>query len=162
MGGHYSVWVWIATAVSRIRVSGGGCGAGDGEAFGVIFDRHAGAVFGQCRRRAESVADAEDLASIVFLEALRRAADVRFVDGSVRPWLLVVATNTARNQARARRRYRLMLSKLPDPGAEPDVADEVVRISSSFPGDGGQQCVNCWSTRLDRRPDRSGGGRRNL
>lgn len=62
---------------------------------------------------------------MVFLEALRRASAVRFVDGSALPWLLVVATNLARNQSRARRRYRALLARLPSPIPQADIADDV-------------------------------------
>ena len=58
-------------------------------------------------------ADADDIVSIAFLEAWRRADAVRFVDGSMLPWLLVTATNTARNLARSGRRYHTMLNRLP-------------------------------------------------
>lgn len=62
---------------------------------------------------------------MVFLEALRRASAARFVDGSALPWLLVVATNLARNQSRARRRYRALVARLPGPVPHADIADDV-------------------------------------
>src|SRR5476651_1118926 len=58
-------------------------------------------------------ADADDIVSVTFLEAWRRADAVRFVNGSILPWLLVTATNSARNLARSSRRYRAMLERLP-------------------------------------------------
>jgi RNA polymerase sigma factor (sigma-70 family) len=100
--------------------------AGEAAEVGTIFDRHNARVLRHCRRWTQSNADAEDLTSMVFLEALRRADAVRFVDGSALPWLLVVATNLARNQARARRRYRALLSRLPAPETVGDVAEEVI------------------------------------
>lgn len=99
--------------------------AGDTAAFAVLFERHVDAVYAHCRRRGESVADAEDVTSLVFLEAWRRADAVRVVNGSVRPWLLVVATNVLRNQWRARARHQRLLARLPR-GTEPDVADGVL------------------------------------
>lgn len=99
---------------------------GRGVAFGEVFDRHVQAVYRQCRRLSATVCDAEDLTSLVFLEAWRRRDRVRFVDGSVRPWLLVTATNVARNAARARRRYDAVLARLPHDTTAADVADEVV------------------------------------
>jgi RNA polymerase sigma factor (sigma-70 family) len=86
---------------------------GDGEAFGVVFDRHRARVFRHSYRLVASSADADDLVSIVFLEAWRRRRSLRFVDGSVLPWLLVTATNSARNLLRNSRRYRQVLSGLP-------------------------------------------------
>jgi RNA polymerase sigma factor (sigma-70 family) len=106
--------------------------AGDGEMFGALFDRHGGAVFAHCRRLSASAHDAEDMTSVVFLEALRRADAIRFVDGSALPWLLVVATNVARNHSRARRRYGSLLARLPDPSPAPDIADEVVTSIASI------------------------------
>ena len=46
--------------------------AGDTEAFGVLFERHARTIYNYCFRRVGSWAVAEDLVSIVFLEAWRR------------------------------------------------------------------------------------------
>jgi RNA polymerase sigma factor (sigma-70 family) len=86
---------------------------GDGEAFGRIYDRHRHRVFRHSYRLTTSTADADDIVSITFLEAWRRADAVRFVDGSMLPWLLVTATNSARNLARSSRRYRAMLERLP-------------------------------------------------
>jgi RNA polymerase sigma factor (sigma-70 family) len=92
---------------------------GDGEAFGRIFDRHRHRLFRHGYGLAGASADADDIVSIAFLEAWRRADAVRFVDGSMLPWLLVTATNTARNLARSSRRYRTMLGRLPsDPHDE--------------------------------------------
>jgi DNA-directed RNA polymerase specialized sigma24 family protein len=86
---------------------------GDGEAFGAVFDRHRGRVFRHSYRLVASSADADDLVAIVFLEAWRRKYSLRFVDGSVLPWLLVTATNSARNLLRNSRRYQQVLSELP-------------------------------------------------
>ena len=41
----------------------------DGEAFGMLFERHANAVYTHCFRRTGSWSAAEDLTSVVFLEA---------------------------------------------------------------------------------------------
>jgi RNA polymerase sigma factor (sigma-70 family) len=86
---------------------------GDGEAFGRIFDRHRHRVFRHSYRLVAVSADADDIVSVTFLEAWRRADAVRFVNGSILPWLLVTATNSARNLARSSRRYRAMLERLP-------------------------------------------------
>jgi RNA polymerase sigma factor (sigma-70 family) len=93
---------------------------GDGEAFGRIFDRHRHRVFRHSYRLVAVVADADDVVSIAFLEAWRRAEAVRFVDGSMLPWLLVTATNSARNLSRSSRRYRAMLDRLPADPHEDD------------------------------------------
>lgn len=48
-----------------------------------------------------------------FLELWRRRKQVRVVEGSVLPWLLVTTTNMARNSARAALRYQRLLNSLP-------------------------------------------------
>jgi RNA polymerase sigma factor (sigma-70 family) len=95
------------------------------EAFGELFDRHSDAICGYCFRRTADRAAAEDLVSIVFLEAWRRRHEVRFHGESVRPWLFGVATNVVRNHQRSLRRYRAVLARLPRSKPEPDFADEV-------------------------------------
>ncbi|WP_063820802.1 RNA polymerase sigma factor [Frankia sp. QA3] len=98
---------------------------GDKAAFGRLFRAHADAVYSYCFHRLGSWSAAEDATSVVFLEAWRRRADVVAVSGSLRPWLLGVATNVMRNQRRAARRYDAALYRLPPSPAEPDHADEV-------------------------------------
>ena len=66
--------------------------------------------------------DVDDLVALTFLEAWRLRGRVRVVDGSVLPWLLVTATNVARNQRRAARRYRALLDRLPAGETAPDPA----------------------------------------
>jgi RNA polymerase sigma factor (sigma-70 family) len=86
---------------------------GEGAAFGVLFDLHRDQVFRHAYRLVENRPDAEDVAATAFLELWRRRADVRLVDGSVLPWLLVTTTNVARNVRRAARRHRQLLDVLP-------------------------------------------------
>ena len=95
---------------------------GDGEAFGRVFDRHRHRVLRHCMRLVPADADAADAVAIVFLEAWRNRATVRLVDGSMLPWLLVTATNVARNLTRAAHRYRAALDRLPPPEPVPDHA----------------------------------------
>ena len=86
---------------------------GDGAAFGELFDAHQDRIFRHAYRLVENRQDAEDVMATAFLELWRRSADVRLVDGSVLPWLLVTTTNVARNVRRAARRYRHLLDSLP-------------------------------------------------
>lgn len=84
------------------------------DAFGILFDRHADAVYNHCFRRTGSWSTAEDLMSGVFLDAWRRRRDVRLdVDGSILPWLLAVANNAIRNQRRFLRRQHRLMTRLP-------------------------------------------------
>lgn len=95
-----------------------------GDAFGCLFERHADAVYAHCFRRTGVWSMAEDLTSVVFLEAWRRRREVRFCGDSVLPWLLGVANNATRNGQRALRRNRRLLAKLPPPEPVPDIADD--------------------------------------
>jgi RNA polymerase sigma factor (sigma-70 family) len=101
--------------------------AADGEpdAFGVLFERHARAVYNYLFRRTADWALAEDLTSVVFLEAWRRRTDVRLERELVLPWLLGVATNVLRNRRRSQWRHRAALERLPRDHAL-DFADEAI------------------------------------
>jgi len=100
-------------------------GQGDAEAYGVLFDRHARTVYNYCFRRTADWALAEDLTSVVFLEAWRRRAEVTPESDSILPWLLGVAANLLRNTRRGLRRYREALARIPHPIADLDPADDI-------------------------------------
>jgi len=93
--------------------------AHDGGAFAVLFDRHAKKVYNHCFRRSADWSVAEDLTSVVFLEAWRKRRQVRLHGDSVLPWLLAVANNCLHNAERSRRRYHRLLAKLPRPEDSP-------------------------------------------
>ena len=99
--------------------------AGDASAFERLYGLHARRVHAHCARQLGSVQDADDLTAVVFLEAWRRRDAVRVVDGSVLPWLLVTATNGARNHRRGLRRYRAVLARLPVAEPVPDHGSQV-------------------------------------
>lgn len=96
---------------------------GDGEAFGMVFDRHRDKVLRHALKIVGSTHAAEDVAAMVFYEAWRRREYVRPVKGSIIAWLLVTANNTIRNELRQRRRYRNLLNRLPPPANSPDIAE---------------------------------------
>lgn len=100
---------------------------GDAQAFAAVFDLHRDRVFRHALRLLGSWPDAEDVSASAFLELFRRRDDVRLVNGSVLPWLLVTTANLARNSARARRRYREFLARLPH-SDEPAWAEGVLSI----------------------------------
>ena len=85
-----------------------------------LFERHAQAIHGYCLRRTADAAVAEDLTSIVFLEAWRRRDDVDLATREALPWLYGVATNVLRNQRRSQRRHRAAMARL---GPLPDTPD---------------------------------------
>lgn len=98
--------------------------AGDGYAFGLLFERHAKLIYNYCFRRIGIRATAEDLLSVVFLEAWRHR-DKDLAPGKVLPWLYGIATNVIRNQRRSERRFLAAVSRLTTAVAEPDLSDRV-------------------------------------
>jgi RNA polymerase sigma factor (sigma-70 family) len=96
---------------------------GDSEAFGMLFERHAPTIYNYCFRRVGSWAVAEDLVSIVFLEAWRRV-DKKLPSGKELPWLFGIATNVVRNRRRSERRYAAALRRVSQPSSEPSFADD--------------------------------------
>ncbi|MGC4174481.1 RNA polymerase sigma factor [Demequina sp.] len=75
-------------------------GSGESDAFGVLVERHGNAVFRYAYTLTGNADDAQDLVQDVFMTAWRKRREVRLVDGSVLPWLLVTARNHAANLAR--------------------------------------------------------------
>ena len=104
--------------------------AGDPDAFGLIFDEYARAVYSLGFRLTANWSEAEDLTSAVFLQAWRRRAQVVIDRDSSLPWLLGVARRLAQNSRRARTRYQAALARvgthLAEGGSAPDPADAVV------------------------------------
>ncbi|GAA4674955.1 RNA polymerase sigma factor [Streptomyces youssoufiensis] len=98
---------------------------GDPTAFAELFDAHARSVYNHAYRLTGDWSVAEDVVSLTFLEAWRLRARVDADGGSLRPWLLGIATNTVRNTRRAARRHAAALSRVPPQAAERDFADEV-------------------------------------
>jgi RNA polymerase sigma factor (sigma-70 family) len=102
--------------------------SGDADAFGALFERHANAIYNYCFRRVGDWATAEDLLSVVFLEAWRRR-DKALPPEKVLPWLYGIATNVARNQRRSQRRYAAALRRLP-PGDHHEYIDDDLQLQS--------------------------------
>jgi RNA polymerase sigma factor (sigma-70 family) len=98
--------------------------SGDAQAFGVLFERHAKLIYNYCFRRIGDWTKAEDLVSIVFLEAWRNRA--RLLPDKGLPWLFGIASNVVRNQRRSERRYAVALRRISDIQQEPDFAPEAV------------------------------------
>ena len=110
----------------------------DARAYGLIWDRHHTRVLRHLVRSGQTAHDADDLTAMAFLEAWRRRSAVRFVDGSLLPWLIVTARNVARNAVRAQRRYSRLLETLPaaSPGPDPlvvvqdeDSVEHILRLA---------------------------------
>ncbi|MFD8001588.1 RNA polymerase sigma factor [Streptomyces mirabilis] len=101
--------------------------AGDPDAFRQLFDEHASVVHRHAVRMTGNWVMADDIVSLTFLEAWRLRERVFPGDGSLRPWLLGIATNVTRNTARAARRHQAALTRVPLPDPVPDFADEVTQ-----------------------------------
>ncbi|GAX54284.1 RNA polymerase sigma factor [Streptomyces olivochromogenes] len=104
--------------------------AGESSAFAELFDSYARAVYNHAFRLTADWSTAEDVMAATFLEAWRLRDRVDPEGGSLRPWLLGIATNTARNQYRSNRRYRraaqaAAAAELSVPDHAEDVAGQV-------------------------------------
>ncbi|TXS42199.1 sigma-70 family RNA polymerase sigma factor [Streptomyces sp. uw30] len=125
--------------------------AGESSAFAELFDSYARAVYNHAFRLTADWSVAEDVMAATFLEAWRLRDRVDPEGGSLRPWLLGIATNTARNQYRSNRRYRAAANAAA--AAElsvPDHADEVAdRVD-----DGHRLSVALTALAKLRRPER--------
>jgi RNA polymerase sigma-70 factor (ECF subfamily) len=99
--------------------------AGEPSAFGELFDAHASVVFRHGLRLTGDRAMAEDVVSTTFLHAWRLRGRIDVDGGSLRPWLLGIATNVIRNANRSRRRRRDLLARATTRDDVPDFADEV-------------------------------------
>jgi RNA polymerase sigma factor (sigma-70 family) len=99
--------------------------AGDAEAFGVVFDECAKSVYNHAFRLTGDWSAAEEIMAMTFLEAWRGRDSIAADGGSLRPWLLGIATNLARGQRRAARRHRTALARLAVADELPDFADDV-------------------------------------
>ncbi|MFD7963928.1 RNA polymerase sigma factor [Streptomyces zaomyceticus] len=102
---------------------------GDPSAFAELFDSYARSVYNHAFRLTGDWSVAEDVMATTFMEAWRLREKVDPEGGSVRPWLLGVATNVARNHCRGNRRYRAAAVAYaaagPAEASVPDHASEV-------------------------------------
>lgn len=99
--------------------------AGEPDAFGLIFDEYARAVYNLGFRLTANWSAAEEVVSLTFLEAWRLRARIDPGGESLQPWLLGIAVNVCRNLARASRRHQAALSRIPLPPAVPDFAEDL-------------------------------------
>ncbi|MEU3750745.1 MULTISPECIES: RNA polymerase sigma factor [Streptomyces] len=100
--------------------------AGDPAALGEAYDEHARVLYHYAFRVCGDRAAAEDVVSATFLEAWRCRGKVHADGGTLRPWLLGIATNIMRGAAREARRRDAALARLPERGVLPDFADDVL------------------------------------
>ncbi|WP_328328495.1 RNA polymerase sigma factor [Streptomyces sp. NBC_00455] len=97
--------------------------AGDHEAFAALYDEHAREVYNHAYRLSGDWSTAEEVLSETFLAAWRTRQAVEPEGDSLRPWLLGIATNKARNAKRGIGRRLAFLARRPAPEPVPDIAD---------------------------------------
>ncbi len=102
---------------------------GDEQSFGLLYRRHAHTLYNFCFRRTADWAFAEDLTSIVFLEAWRQRGRVQVDARGLLPWLYGVATNLLRRRVRQRlRRDAAFARVLPTEKADDFSEDVAARL----------------------------------
>lgn len=97
--------------------------AGDREAFAVLYEEYARTVYNHAYRLTGDWSTAEEVLSETFLAAWRTRQAIEPEGDSLRPWLLGIATNKARNANRGRGRRLAFLARRPAPEPVADIAD---------------------------------------
>src|SRR5437016_3794071 len=101
----------------------------DEEAFAALVKRHAGLVFGVCRRLLGNGPDAEDAFQATFLVLARKAASVRLRD-ALAAYLHGVAHRLALKVRAARSRRRLREAPVPAPDRPAPDRDPLDELSA--------------------------------
>jgi len=86
---------------------------GEALAIGQLFEAHRGFLWSLCYRMTGSAADADDVVQDAFVRAMERPPSR--IDEPLRPWLVKVALNLARDLLRRRRRRDYVGPWLPSP-----------------------------------------------
>jgi len=97
---------------------------GDQAAFRALFMRYAPQLVRVLRRQVGREADAQDLAQQTFLQLHRARRDFR-PGTRLRPWVITIALNLARDllRRRGRRPEAAFDDRVPEPSVEPNVPD---------------------------------------
>ncbi|MBL1115573.1 RNA polymerase sigma factor [Streptomyces sp. 110] len=98
--------------------------AGDREAFAELYESYARMVYNHAFRLTGDWSVAEEVMGDTFLDAWRTRERLEPGDGTLKPWLLGVATNKARNANRGIGRRLAFLARRPAPAPMADFADE--------------------------------------
>ncbi|WP_189936858.1 RNA polymerase sigma factor [Streptomyces sulfonofaciens] len=98
--------------------------AGDRAAFADLYERYARAVYNHGLRLTGDWSTAEEVMSETFLAAWSTRERLEPDGGSVRPWLLGIATHKAHNANRSLRRRIAFLAHRQGPDPVADFADE--------------------------------------
>ncbi|WP_030606832.1 RNA polymerase sigma factor [Streptomyces sclerotialus] len=98
--------------------------AGDRQAFADLYEEHARAVYNHALRLTGDWSNAEEIMSDTFLAAWTTRERLNPDGGSLRAWLLGIATNKAHNAHRSLRRRLAFLARAPAPPPVDDFAEE--------------------------------------
>ncbi|MFD2691506.1 RNA polymerase sigma factor [Streptomyces phyllanthi] len=98
--------------------------AGDREAFSELYEEYARTVYNHAFRLTGDWSTAEEVMADTFLDAWRTREQLEPDGGTVKPWLLGMATNKSRNANRGLGRRLAFLSRRPAPDPVPDFAEE--------------------------------------
>ncbi|MFE2374899.1 RNA polymerase sigma factor [Streptomyces sp. NPDC059398] len=98
--------------------------AGDRQAFAELYEEHARPVYNHALRLTGNWSTAEEVMSETFLAAWSHRERLEPEGGSLRPWLLGIATHKAYNANRGLRRRLAFLASRPAPPPVPDFAEE--------------------------------------
>lgn len=99
---------------------------GDEAAFVEVYNRYSQRLLTYAYRRTASASQAEEVVSMVMLEAWRRRKSVHFgVDDSLAGWLFRTAQYVLANELRTRRRHHRLLDRISL--LAPDATEEVDR-----------------------------------
>jgi RNA polymerase sigma-70 factor (ECF subfamily) len=132
---------------SRVR-------AGDPTAFAELFDDCARIVYNHAFRLTADWSAAEDVMSATFMEAWRRRASVEAEGGSLRPWLLGIATNVARSHYRGNRRYRTAAAAVAAAGAARERVEDHAEETAARLDDRRRIAATVTALGLLKRPER--------
>jgi RNA polymerase sigma-70 factor (ECF subfamily) len=125
--------------------------AGEPSAFAELFDQYSRTVYNHAFRLTADWSAAEDVMSATFMEAWRLHGRIDAEGGSLRPWLLGIATNMARNQHRSNRRYRA--AALAAARAEAAIPDHAETVAGQV-DDGRRIAATLTALAALRRPER--------
>ncbi|MFF2329908.1 MULTISPECIES: RNA polymerase sigma factor [unclassified Streptomyces] len=98
--------------------------AGDRQTFADLYEDYARTVYNHALRMTGDWSTAEDVMAETFLAAWRTRERLEPDGGSLRPWLLGIATHKAENANRSRRRRLAFLARHREPPAAADFAQE--------------------------------------
>ncbi|MYT73227.1 MULTISPECIES: RNA polymerase sigma factor [unclassified Streptomyces] len=99
--------------------------AGERDAFAELYEQCARPVYQHALRLTGDWSTAEDIMSETFLTAWRGRERLHTEGGSLRPWLLGIATHKAENARRGRRRRIAFLARRREPEVVADFAPEI-------------------------------------